>query len=162
MGSCLSELCGSEEEDYQPLHRNKEPQFEHVQDVRGAPTDKDWYHGGITDQEADRRLRSVTIGGDKLANWSKYDGTYLVYDNPGRRDEYILLVFYRGDLCKWKISRRSSDGQYILGDDGPDVIGHETVRKLIKYHRGATGKPIKLQHGGTVTLSKSYAYQPKR
>ena len=173
MGSCCCTCSEDQEEEQRPLtgtfststmyDRDKALKFEHVQaDIHGAPTNKKWYHGGITDEEARIRLRSVTGGEDteNVDNWSEYTGVYLVYDNHGRQDEYTLLVYYRGDLCKWMISRRKSDGQYILGKDGPNVSGHKSVRNLIHYHRGATGKAIKLQHGGTVTLKKSYPYQP--
>ena len=119
-------------------------------DGDGAPTNKRWYHGGITDREADARMKSATADG------SDSDGTYLVYDNPRREGGYILLAHHRGELHRWRISKRRSDNMYILGRDGPDVKGFETVRKLIHHHRGITGFPIKLEHGGAVKLTKAY------
>ena len=121
--------------------------FEKVVDETGAPTDKRWYHGGITDAQADYRLRSVTTK----------DGTYLVYDNPTARGEYVLVVSVGGKLHRWRIIRRSSDNKFVLGKDSPGARAHESVRKLIKYHRGLNGKPIMLEHGGRVILN-DYAY----
>ena len=133
--------------------------FERVQMVEGAPTDKRWYHGGIGDEEAEYGINHSGGGKPK-------DGTYLVYDNPRRKYGYILLVHYKGELHKWKINRvrkrTNSQGDekfvYVLGDDGPGVTTHKTVRLLIKYHRGMRGKPIKLESGGKVVLSPDYVY----
>ena len=114
--------------------------------------EKKWYHGRISDEEADFRLK---VGADG------HDGSYLVYDNPRKRGEYVLLVVHEGRLFRWKISKRKTDGKYILGVDGPGVIGHHTVKDLIHHHRGIRGKPIKLEDGGVLTLSKEYVYQSK-
>lgn len=122
-------------------------QFECTVDVAGAPTDKKWYHGGITEDEAINRLRMA-----------HENGTYLVYDNPSRRGEYILLVYSDSELHRWRIIRRK-DGMYVLGDDVPGARTHDSVAKLIKYHRGLTGKPIMFAEGGRVTLG-DYAYMP--
>ena len=145
--SCFS---GQEEEiESRPFLDSSSPQaFENVEDIPSAPTDKKWYHGGITDSQANFRLRSVAGEGR--------NGTYLVYDNPSRRGEYVLLVYKNGELHRWRIIRRK-DNKYVLGEDTPDARAHDTVRKLIKYHRGINGKPILLEHGGRVTLG-DYAY----
>ena len=119
-------------------------------DTEGAPTGKRWYHGRITDEAADARLRAATADG------SDSDGTYLVYDNPRREGGFILLVYHRGELHRWRITRRRSDNMYILGRDWPDVKGFKTVDKLIHHHRGVTGVPINLERGGLVTLTKAY------
>ena len=112
--------------------------------------DRSWYHPGeISDEEAKRRLRSGAKGND---------GAYLVYDNPQATGggQYLLLVYYRGNIYRWKIQRIASEGKYILGEDGPGVARYKSVKKLITSHRGVTGRPIRLQGGGVVTLSKSY------
>ena len=67
-----------------------------------------------------------------------------------------MLVYYKEKTLQWKIQRMPSDGMYILGEDGLRVTRYKTVKKLIKAHRGVMGRPIKLQGGGVVTLSKSY------
>lgn len=127
--------------------------FEAVQEVKGAPIGKKWYHGGISDDEAEFRLKSV----------ARDNGDYLVYDSNqlvGRRGEYVLLVFFEGKCHRWKISRRR-DGMYVLGKDGPGVKSYESVRELIKHHRGlVNSKPLKLEYGGTVKLA-NYAYVPE-
>ena len=155
MDFCKSLCCtcfdGSDEreEERQPFIRKAPPGpagVEKVVDDVGAPTDKKWYHGGITDAQAEYRLRSVT----------QKDGTYLVYDNPAARGEYILLVTVNRKQHKWRIVKRR-DGMFVLGEAAPGTRGHESVRKLIKYHRGVTGKPIMLEHGGRVVLG-DYAY----
>ena len=123
--------------------------FQSVREVKGAPIGKKWYHGGISDDEAEYRLKSVAEG----------NGDYLVYDS-NRRGEYILLVFYDRKCLRWKISRRR-DGRYIVGRDEPGVESYENVRMLIKRHRGLiNSKPLKLESGGTVKLS-NYAFVPE-
>lgn len=114
--------------------------------------EKKWYHGRISDEEADFRLK---VGADG------HDGSYLVYDNPRKRGDYVLLVVHEQRLFRWKISKRKTDSKYILGMDGSGVIGHDTVKDLIHHHRGVRGKPIKLEDGGVLTLSKEYVYQQK-
>ena len=120
-----------------------------VRHIRGAPVDKKWYHGNISDQEAERRLRDGAEG---------KDNSYLVYDNTRRLGQYVLLVIRKEKFYRWNIMRRPSDGKYILGEDIPGAEGFPSVRKLIKCHRGSTGTPIKTNSGLTLTLSKSYVY----
>ena len=161
--NCCCYCCDEEDPEYLPLLRSQEDfrrsdkshsikssrGYERVEEFPGAPTEKKWYHGGISHREAEYRLRSSSP--------SVEDGTYLVYDNPMKRGEYVLLVYNKGSFYKWKIIRRPSDGQYVLGEDGPGVKTYESVRELIKHHRGVTGKHIKLEHGGTVRL-RDYVY----
>ena len=125
--------------------------FESVEEVEGAPIGKRWYHGGISNDEAEYRLKSVARG----------NGDYLVYDAGNNRGEYVLLVFYEGRCHRWKIRRRKADGRYIVGMDAPGVESYESVRQLVKHHRGlVNSKPLKLEHGGTVKLA-NYAYVPE-
>ena len=153
MGCCCACFRTALDETRPLLNEPIPPKFEKVQDVEGAPVDKSWYHGKITNDEADYRIRVGARG---------HNGSYLVYDNPYKRGEYILIVYYQRKNHRWKISRRKSDGQYILGEDGPGVIGYDSVKDLIHHHRGVTGKPIKLQGGGVMTLSKEYVYVASR
>ena len=113
---------------------------EHTADNAGPPTDKKWYHGGITEDQAIERLRTA-----------HQNGTYLVYDNPSRRGEYALLAYSHGRLHHWRITRRT-DGMYMLEGNTSGARAHDSLKKLIKYHRGITGKPIVLAHGGRVIL----------
>ena len=153
MGCNCSDLLGKEDINSTPLLTtavdfiSRQRDFENVEDVHGAPTDKKWYHGAITNDEAETRL--------KIA---QNDGSYIVYDNPRKKGQYILFVYYKRNLHRWKISIRRSDNKYILGNDGVGVTGYDTVRELIKDHRGIRGKPIKLERGGVLTLSKYYVY----
>ena len=150
MGACLRTAF---DEARPLLNEPIPPKFEKVQNVEGAPVDKSsWYHGKITNDEADYRIRVGARGNN---------GSYLVYDNPYKRGEYILIVYYQRKNHRWKISRRKNDGKYILGEDGPGVIGHDSVRDLVHHHRGVTGKPIKFEGGGVITLSKEYVYYTK-
>lgn len=142
-----------DDDDHEPLLSSETPQTRHlegIQSLPGAPNDQRWYHGRITDDEADRRLRCVSCKGR--------NGEYLVYDNPwpSREGEYALLVYKDGELHKWRITRRADD-KYVLGEDKPGARAHISVKKLIEYHRGLTGKAIPLEQGGQVTLS-GYAY----
>lgn len=150
MGSLCSYCFGddTEREERGSLLQSRRS-FESVAEVEGAPVEKKWYHGGISDDEAEYRLKSAAQG----------NGDYLVYD--GNRGEYVLLVFYEGRLHRWQIRRRR-DGRYIVGTDGPGVESYESVRQLIKHHRGImNSKPLKLERGGTVKLA-NYAYVPEK
>ena len=122
-------------------------QFEHTVDVAGAPTEEGWYHGGISEYQAVLRIRIAYE-----------NGTYLVYDNPSWRGEYILLVYNDGELHRWRIIRRS-DGMYVLGENVPGARTHDSVKKLIEYHRGFFGKPIMLANGRRVVLG-DHIYLP--
>ena len=117
----------------------------------GPPTDRKWYHGKISLEKAEYRMQTCRPGIRK-------DGTYLVYDNPKSPGEYVLLVYYKSELRKWKIIRRDEDQRYVLGNDSPGAVAHTSVRKLIEYHRGICGEPIKLQQGGSLKLS-DYVFQ---
>ena len=155
MGNCISWMIPSDADEpteNKPLLRGEvfdRREYQDVKDIRGEPTDKKWYHGQISNQDADFRLRSGA---------GENDGSYLVYDNPIVRGQYVLLVYHKGDLLRWKIRTTRPDEMYILGNDGPGVVKYKTIRELIKAHRGITGKPIKIESGGALTLSKSYVY----
>lgn len=110
---------------------------------QGAPVGKRWYHGDITLSEAQNRMRLAP---------SRKDGTYLVYDNKFSEGNYILLVYYNEEFNKFHI-RRSGAQKYVLKDFTLDPVEHDSVRKLIKHHRGITGKSIKLEHSGSIKLT---------
>ena len=150
MGSCCS--CLNEEDGQSlPLLGSSKPRFERVpQSLPGAPTDKKWYHAKITDEEADRRLRQGSKG---------HSGSYIVYDNPHKHGQYVLLVIHNRNLHRWRITFRESDRKYVLGDDlNPSVPGYSSVDELVKTHRGLKGKPLKTDSGVTLKLSKDYVY----
>lgn len=109
---------------------------------------KKWYHGGISNNTADARL-------DKAASGN--NGSYLVYDNPNKKRNapFLLLIYFREGHIRLTISE--INGKYFLGDEVGEK--YQTVRELIKYHRGIRGQPIKLSGGQLVTLSKSYVQQ---
>ena len=88
------------------------------------------------------------------------DGAYLVYQ-PIKTGPYMLLVYHKKDTVCRKIQlSQSAGGKYILGEYGPAVTGYATVKELIKAHRGVSGRPIRIQGGGSVTLSKSFVHRP--
>lgn len=147
----MGSVCCCQEQDQSqmaPLLRER-ARYETVQEIRGAPIGKKWYHGGILDEEAQYRLKRV----------AEENGDFLVYDAPRRHGEYVLLVFFNGRCHRWKIGRRR-DGSYVLGKDGPGVKSYQSVRELVKRHRGLRAKPLKFEHGGTVRLN-NYAYVPE-
>ena len=140
--------------------------YQGVRDIPGAPNDRRWYHGGISDNEAQLRLKDMEGVGER--------GVYLVFDNPeyqkapssrsgshssqhNDKARYILMLLKDMLIFRWYITRRSSDGLYVIGDDNADSRGHSSVRKLIEYHRGYTGKPLPLVRGGRVVLG-DYCY----
>ena len=121
---------------------------DHVpQDVSGAPTGWKGYHGAISNEQAENRLR---IKGAS-------NGMFLVYDDPLHQGQYLLAVYYHGEVHRVRILRRS-DGKYVLGQDVPGARAHDSVHKLIKHHRRPFGKAINLEGGGRVTL-EGYVYE---
>ena len=129
------------------------------QDVSGAPTGWKGYHGAISNEQAENRLR---IKGAS-------NGMFLVYDEPpdvkaSRRHrsramhqgQYLLAVYYNRKVHRIRILRRS-DGKYVLGQDVPGARAHDSVHKLIKHHQRPCGKAINLEGGGHVTL-EGYVY----
>ena len=100
-----------------------------------------WYHGDISHQEAESRLRSGAKGSD---------GIYLVYDNPSRSDEYVLLVYNRGEMHRWTLTTRQDEKVVV----GGNARAHDSVQKLLKYHSGIFGKSLKLQYGSPVKTVK--------
>ena len=88
----------------------------------------------------------------------KLEWPYLVYDSPTSKRDYVLLVKVDNELHRFKIVKRRSDNQYVLGSDTQGTLGHKSVRKLIKYHRGMTGKPLILNDGRRVVLG-DYVYK---
>ena len=102
--------------------------YQGVSDVPGAPNDRRWYHGGISDHEAQLRLKDMEGVGNR--------GVYLVFDNPDNRAQYILMLLKDKLIFRWHITRRSSDNKYVVGDDNVLSRGHSSVRKFknINYH----------------------------
>lgn len=126
----------------------------------GAPTGEEWYHRDMTDDEAERAMRSS----GKPQEW-----LYLVYDKPEfigvpccrRYPEYVLLVNVSDEqfeLHRFQIIQRRSDNQYVLGKDSPLARAHKSVKSLIMYYRGLTGSSIPMKDGRKVKLSQSYVY----
>ena len=164
MGNCCllpreDQLSVDVKHRYQRYDSPKHATVDHVpQDVSGAPTGWKGYHGAISNEQAENRLRI------KGAN----NGMFLVYDDPldvkGRRHrvrsmhqgQYILAVYYDRKVHRIRILRRS-DGKYVLGQDVPGARAHDSVHRLIKHHQRPCGKSINLEGGGHVTL-EGYVY----
>lgn len=131
--------------------------IEYMREINTAElNDKLWYHGDITTQEAKARMYEGGTG---------INGSYLVYNHPQEYGSYILLVYHEGEILRWKILEIISQGlddsseeiSYVLGEDSsPGVIKYKAVKELIKAHRGVLGRPIKMDDGRLITLSKSY------
>ena len=109
---------------------------------------KKWYHGDITPSQAQARMRSARV---------RKDGTYLVYKNRFSQGDYILLVYYNKEYHKIHIRRRSDNRKYVLKDFTYEPVQHDSVKKLVKYHRGILGKSIQLQHKGSIKLKECVA-----
>ena len=125
--------------------------------VIGAPTAKQWYHGKITNDEAEERLKES----------AREDGNYLVYDFYNEagpvHGEYKLIVYYdKGKVYRRKISRRQEDGRFIFGEDNTRMVeSYASVRELIKAHRGIRGKPLtRLDDGRLLKLTRAYIILP--
>ena len=72
-------------------------------------------------------------------------------------------VYHNGRSHRCRITRTRSGDGYVVGRERAGVRVHSTVKNLIKYHRGWTGRPITLDSGEQVTsLSHSHARGPRR
>ena len=113
---------------------------------------KPWYHGSISKEEAEYRLESVSTG-------LRAKGTFLVYfDSSG----YVLLVFKKR-LHRCRIRDRGGS-KFVLEVESADSEtlnpeSHSSVTELVKYHKGLSGKPIKLSRTESVKL-RDYATVP--
>ncbi len=173
MGSCWS-YRWAEATGHEPLSTRPPPVVvrESTAIFSRAPVNKKWYHGRISDEQAESRLLDVYP--------RPVNGTYLVYDDPNQEGMimglrrlmpsclvcdfcpnyegcYILIVYNNGEVRRWNITRRK-DGKYVLGVDCPGAIAHVSVQMLIKYHRGVSGQPLPITGGGVIKLSKNYVY----
>ncbi|MGI9283410.1 MAG: SH2 domain-containing protein [Endozoicomonas sp.] len=116
-----------------------------IKKLEEAVEEKRWYHGNISDEEAESRLRRGCGG---------KDGTYLVYDSPEHEGEYRIFIYNKRDVQKLTITKRFTPkigDQYNLSGHEQ---WHETLKELIKYHRGLTGTPLELENGSRVRLSE--------
>lgn len=149
MGNCFSECrrCFFEEEEERETLKSYGTVTLVPQDISGAPTGWKGYHGEISNEEAESRLK---IGAS--------NGIFLVYDDPVHQGQYLLAVYYNRSVHRIRIIRRS-DGKYVLGEDVPGARAHRSVHGLIKHHRRPFGKPINLEGGGHVVL-EGYVYLP--
>ena len=139
MGCCSS----VEDGESTPISRSRA--YKNQADISlSALSEKDkWYHGNITHQEAESRLRAGANG---------TNGMYLVYASPSRSGEYVLLVYNRGEMHRWTISQRKEDGKFIVGDNRAGARAYETVQELLNHYSGLFGKALKLQYGSPVKL----------
>lgn len=149
MGNCFSECrrCFLEEEEERETLKSYGTVTLVPQDISGAPTGWKGYHGEISNEEAESRLK---IGAS--------NGIFLVYDDPVHQGQYLLAVYYNRSVHRIRIIRRS-DGKYVLGEDVPGARAHRSVHGLIKHHRRPFGKAINLEGGGHVVL-EGYVYLP--
>ncbi|WP_152558582.1 SH2 domain-containing protein [Endozoicomonas numazuensis] len=109
--------------------------------------ERKWYHGNITPNEADSRLKNAASG---------INGSFMVYDHPNKAESYVLLIYNDGEHHRWSIKYLPNEQAYVLGEEDEDAPRFTTISDLIKTHRGLFGRPIKLESGNLVTLSKSY------
>ena len=160
MGNCF-EVCrrcfAEEEEEDKTLLQSRYGAVEKTagrvevvpQDVLGGPTGWKGYHGEISHEEAEKRLKTE-LGAS--------NGVFLVYDDPLHQGHYLLAVYYNGSIHRVRILRRQ-DGKYVLSEDVPGARAHRSVHGLIKHHRRPFGKAINLEGGGNVVL-EGYVYIP--
>ena len=134
-------------------HQSGTPHLENVSIEGGKPTGERWYHGDISHNKAKYRLNE----GDKK-------GTFLVYDNPDKTGEYLLLVLVikhafgqnrgqREHHC-WRISSLQGS-KWVVGEP-PFVTNHASVHDLVKHHMK---KPLLLENGEKVKLG-DHVYMP--
>ena len=121
--------------------------------VAGTPVNDGWYHGVLDHLTAENRIRMVEP--------PPVNGTYLVYDDGTHTGLYSIVIYIDGSVLRLHITRRR-DGKYVLGRDCPGAIPHDSVARLIRYHRGCTGERIELESGGFIKLSRSYVFDPNK
>ena len=91
MGCCISVDPDRPADIDDPDHNNIDTTLQLcTPEIVGAPVAKEWYHGNISNNEAEERLKFA----------AKEDGNYLVYDFYNEagpvHGEYNLLVYYDG------------------------------------------------------------------
>ena len=112
-------------------------------------SEKDWYHGELTDREAEKVM---------LENTKGIDGAFLVYDNPHRSDGYKIIVNKNGVLHKFIVIRRPDDLQFAVFGQVQADKPFPKLKNLIHYYRGFGSTPLTLPTGETVILSKEYKW----
>ena len=156
MGSCFSDSSDNRETRTGSAAGEKTPLVGDGSSKPASPTQqrisKAWYHGSISKEEAELRLRSVTGG-------RRSKGTYLVYSDSDYEPGYILLVYKSGRQHRCKI-RDIGDSRFVLEVEAEEAAmnprAHSSVNKLISYHSGLFGNTIKLSRTDSVKL-RDYA-----
>ena len=119
--------------------------FQDFPNLSGSPAGEEWYHARISLEEARKRLQETN-----------QKAIYLVFDNPYVSAEYVLMYLYDGRIYQWRITRRTSDNQYVVGIANANSRGHSSVRSLIEYHSKPCAVNLPLEQGGGVTLGCAY------
>ena len=108
---------------------------------------KSWYHGSISEQEAEHRLGSVAKG-------IRAKGTFLVYCDSST-STCVLRVFKKHQRrCR---IRDRGGSEFVLEVESEETAtlnpkSHSSVIELIKHHKGLSGTPIKLSETESVRL----------
>ncbi len=127
----------------QPDQGSVDPEFQQVRHVVVPEDDEPWFHYGLTRLSCETMLRTSTEG----------DGTFLVRNGITPRENFILSVAHGRNVYHWRIVQRN-DGRFLVGEDDPHVVTHNSVRDLLDFH---TDTPLLLNTGGTVKLNKYIA-----
>lgn len=151
MGNCLSNTTTNRanEEAGKPFLPLGDLESEGPRDLDSDVSAKDWYHGKLTDREAEKVMLDNTKG---------IDGAFLVYDNPHRSDGYKIIVNKKGVLHKFIVVKRPDDFQFAVFGQVQADKPFPKLKNLIHYYRGVGATPLTLPSGETVILSKEYKW----
>ncbi|XP_013401582.1 pollen-specific leucine-rich repeat extensin-like protein 1 [Lingula anatina] len=84
-----------------------------------------WYHGDISRDVSDQRLKSLGTNGSFLVRLSK---------KGGPTSPYSLSLFHEGRVWNLHI-RKKADASFALGNEKPNELSFPSVSELISYHQ---------------------------
>ncbi|XP_064537903.1 tyrosine-protein kinase Shark [Drosophila montana] len=82
-----------------------------------------WYHGRLTREAADDLLKQ-----------GYEDGTFLVRESTTAAGDFVLSLFYQGEVCHYQIRRHGEDAFFSIDDKGQTKILHG-LETLVKYYQ---------------------------
>ncbi|XP_035827890.1 B-cell linker protein [Aplysia californica] len=106
-----------------------------------ALTDYDWYHGDISRDEGQKRLKSHAK-----------NGGFLVRTSSKSAHPYTLVVYLEKIVYNMIIRCRTNDKKFAIGKEKPDEVAFASLQELIEYHQSHY---VSLVEGGSVRLTGS-------
>ena len=90
-------------------------------------SDKDWYHGELTREQAERALKE-----------NQDSNCFLIRESRNKDSLVVSFIHKRGEFCHWVIYY--DDGQYRLQSEPPEKV-FSKLDDLVSYYRGGETIP---------------------